>query len=753
MKEFIFLGVSVLLISMHCIVNAQNPKIDSLQNQLQDLSDSQVKADILVALANQHYPSDLVQSIEYAQTALTLSQQLGHQKGTGDSYFILAKAVWRLNNPDQALDYYFNSMEVFREIEDKKSEGRVLNNVGIIYKDKGQYRTAYDYYNLALDIFLELDYKEGVGQALSNIGVIFRRQGNYEKAIEFYIRSLRIKEESEDAKGIAIINGNLGNLYKDQELFKQAEEYYLKALSGFRKLNRKNDEALVLNNLGSLYEQQKLFGKAIERFDESYKLFDKLNQRKGMGLALNNIGSIYSYQNDYIAALKSHNRALEIFQESGQKAQISEAFLDIGLILTRIGRYNEARTNLDKALNIAIRIGNKQQELFTLEGLYLFYEATNDHQNSLFYHKSYSTLKDSLFNISKTQQIAEIQTKYEIDKKEQENELLSEIIDKQKFQNTALVAGSIFLLIFTGFLLVFAVYFYRNTQQKKRTNQLLAVQNAEINHNQKEILRINESLKDSQVKLNQANEELQHLNEGLESKVKQRTAALRQTNQELDTFLYQSSHALRRPVVSVMGLVQLAHMEPIKMNQKEILEKIEHTAQGMDLMLKKLVMASEINMAKEANQTIDFEVILLEVKQNINDFITDNPVNICWKVDEKLNYEANPRLLTIIFQNLMENAVFYHTNGLNKKPEINVQVSNGKEYVNIKFHDNGQGISQESLAKIFDMFAVASNRTPGYGLGLYLVKKAVDKLHGSIEVSSQEDQFTDFKISLPLSFQ
>ena len=103
------------------------------------------------------------------------------------------------------------------------------------------------------------------------------------------------------------------------------------------------------------------------------------------------------------------------------------------------------------------------------------------------------------------------------------------------------------------------------------------------------------------------------------------------------------------------------------------------------------------------------------------------------------------------FEYLLENAVRFHGGGPDQKPEIHISIKEDSGNVNISVFDNGQGISQEAINRIFDMFTVATDKTNGYGLGLYLVKKAIQKLNGTIQVKSEEHEFTQFEISLPKS--
>jgi len=727
---------------------AQTSKTDSLIAQQQSVEGVD-RVELLVNIAKAFYPNQLEKASKYGQEALALAEELDDIKGKAEVYFILAKTTRRLNNVDQALDYYFQAIENYRILDNQQGLGKCFNNVGIIHKNKGQFRLAFDYYDKAQTIFKETNDQKGEAHVLINKGIIFSKQGEYTKAINSYIKALKIREEAQDLREIAIINGNLGNLYNAQNEYETALQYHRKALKQFELLGETRNVGLVLNNIGLIYENKQLLDSSLFFYHKSSDIFDQLNYKAGKGISLGNMGSIYAKQKKYRNALNSHQQSLSIYQEIGKKSDIAEQYSLIGSILTELNRNEEALQNLQTGLKIAREIGDKETEILALEYLFKFYETTGNANLSFQYFKKYTTLKDSMYNIEKSQQIAEIQTKYETQKKEQENELLrndqvvkNETISRQRFENTVLIIGTVLLLIF-------AIYIYRNNQQRKRTNQLLSQQNAEINQKQEENIKINDSLQQSQNQLNEANEALQKLNEGLETKIKERTNELQKSNQELDTFLYQSSHALRRPIVNVMGLMQLARMEKQKAGLHQLFEKIEHTATNMDLMLKKLVMASEINFINTNQHLVSFKGVIDKINNELNSILKDNGVAIQWSIDPQVQLKAHSRLIEIILQNLVENAIIYRSDPKTRKPEIKVKIESLNPPVKISVYDNGLGIAKDSLSNIFNMFSVASDKTYGYGLGLYLVKKAVDKLRGTIKVDSQENKFTSFEIIIP----
>ncbi|CAN5550347.1 hypothetical protein BH23BAC1_BH23BAC1_11980 [soil metagenome] len=749
-EKYLFIFITYLgLLCAFTSAKSQNSQIDSLLKLSKTDKEDTAKVTIYLNISEELLSNDPQRARFYAERALILSKKINYVNGIGRSFNHLAICYTQEDNLDKAIQLHIESIKVYEQINNKKGIAAALNNIGIIEINQARYYSALEYLIKAVNKYEELGDTYGAGDAYSNLGVVSRKQGNFQEAIEYFLKALKIRDELKDHYGIAVSKGNLGNLYRDQFNYNTALSYYFQAMELFQVLEFKYEEGSTMLNIGITYQDQKKFREALEYYQKATVIFESSNSKFGMANCLSYLGSIYSEQQDYQASLESYHKAIIIFEELDNKDAVSGSLSEIGILMTKMGRYDEAYKNLSKGLKLSIEIGSKVRELDCYKGLYEYFEGVKDYKTSLEYYKLFTIVKDSIFNIDKSHQLAEIQTKYEIDKKEQENELLRKeqvvknaLIGKKDFENNVLISGVLIFLIFTG-------YFYFHNVQKKKINSLLSRQNEEINIRQNEIIKINEDLQDSQNQLHKVNKSLHKLNIGLETLVKERTAALQQINEELDTFLYQSSHALRRPIVTVMGLLQIARMEKNKKNLTDIYAKIDSTASRMDLMLRKLVMVSEINFTKGELEYIDFENTLKEVWANLRSTLDTGTMVFNLSVDEDVNFRADRKLIIMIFENLMENSILYHVESASHFPVLDIEVSSSSTNLLIKVHDNGMGIPDQAITRIFEMFTVANDLGKGFGLGLYIVRKAVDKLRGNIKATSKKNEFTTFYISLP----
>lgn len=250
----------------------------------------------------------------------------------------------------------------------------------------------------------------------------------------------------------------------------------------------------------------------------------------------------------------------------------------------------------------------------------------------------------------------------------------------------------------------------------------------------------NEEIQEQSDSLERMYRELKKLNDQQEQEINRRTEELKKTyadlevsSKELDTFLYRASHDLRRPLTTLMGLFELAKITLKEEEAKILFKNVFKTAQSMDKMLEKLIMLSDISNQKPHYEKIKFEKNFQKLKDDFRLLLQQYNVDLKLNVESKKTICTNKTLLNIILKNLIENAIIF-----NEDPSPYVSISYRKlDHISmIEVQDNGQGIEKQYLNKIFEMYFRGSEKSKGNGLGLYVVKKAVDKLNAEIIVKS-----------------
>ncbi|ULC58055.1 PAS domain S-box protein [Flaviramulus sp. BrNp1-15] len=226
---------------------------------------------------------------------------------------------------------------------------------------------------------------------------------------------------------------------------------------------------------------------------------------------------------------------------------------------------------------------------------------------------------------------------------------------------------------------------------------------------------------------------------------------LKQKTKDLELFLYRSAHDLKAPFSSAEGLINLLKDEKDGERIKFLVEMLETTIKSGKGLVDNLNRASIASSKKKETELINFSKIISNVLRMLSGTKNFGLFKFNINIDNSINYYSNPELLSSIFQNLIQNAIKYSVEPTNKcMPYVDVSVKSLKKGIVIKVCDNGQGISENCINKIFDLYYRANiNEVPGNGLGLYIVKNIIEDLEGKINVTSNINKGTCFKVELP----
>ncbi len=218
-------------------------------------------------------------------------------------------------------------------------------------------------------------------------------------------------------------------------------------------------------------------------------------------------------------------------------------------------------------------------------------------------------------------------------------------------------------------------------------------------------------------------------------------------NAELDNFVYKVSHDLRAPLSSILGLAHLAGLSGNDDNLNDYVKLMGQKAEQLDHFISDVLSHSKnLNMELKV-ELIDFQKI---VDQAFNDLSYLNGAENIQKTISisGTDFHSDPWRIAEIFRNLVSNAIKYRKLE-SLKAVISIYIEADDAKCKIQFRDDGIGIDKVNLNKIFEMFYRASGQSDGSGLGLYIVKNAVDKLRGKVIVESELGGGTLFKITLP----
>lgn len=226
--------------------------------------------------------------------------------------------------------------------------------------------------------------------------------------------------------------------------------------------------------------------------------------------------------------------------------------------------------------------------------------------------------------------------------------------------------------------------------------------------------------------------------------------ALKNAHKELETFIYKSSHDLRGPLASILGLSNLAKLDVKDETALSYFSNIGAQAQKMDKSIFELVRIMSIKDRKPVLESINLLDMAHDVLKALE--YTEGFSKTKFEIDNTLSgpIQSDREFIYSILLNLIENSVKYGNYSGLLKPRIYISFAPDLHHnVCIVIKDNGTGMNEATREQAFDMFYRGNTRTKGTGLGLYIVKKTVDRLGGSISLESSENSGSEFRIVFP----
>ncbi|MCP5049387.1 MAG: tetratricopeptide repeat protein [bacterium] len=740
--------LSLILIALPCDSSAQtgadteagaptgtDEKIRRLLDRLEATPQSPERVDIIFKLSRAYRNIEPGKALDYAKQGIELGRAVNYPKGLANC---LNRAGIIYKNQSQyhrALECYLESLKIREKMGHKKDIAQSCNNIGNIYKTLGHYSRALEYYLKSVALYREIGYKKGMSHSLNNIGIIYCNQGNYTRALEYHLKSLKLHEETGDRKRMSYSYNNIGLVYDSLGNHDRALEYYFKSLKIKKELGNKSRIAGAYINIGIIYQKQDNHQQALEYFSKSLQLYREAGDKKGLSRAYGNIGSIYQKQGQYSQALKYHFKGLKIKAEIGYKKGIVLSYHNIGIIYRGLTQFEKSLDYFRKALELSVEMNSRDVTKESYKELSKTYAAAGNYKKAFEYHTRYSDLKDTLFNKEKHNEIAKVQTRYEVEKKEKENQLLRQnnqiqqlALEKQELslqKRKNLVTAFIFISLLMVILLAII---YNRFRLKQKANRIIRAE------------------KEKAVNANQAKSE----------------------------FLANMSHEIRTPMNTVLGFTQIVASETHNPRHRDYLKIVSESGNTLLRLINDILDLSRIEAGKMEleMETVDPRDILNQIKQIFSTKIAEKDLEFQVETDPGLPpaLMLDSLRLRQVLLNLVGNAVKFTHAGFIKlavgihgadydfshgRTRTNTDKTNtDKDRLNIIFtvQDSGIGIPSNQQQRIFEAFQQQEGQQMetygGTGLGLSICQRLVRMMGGKLSVQSQEGKGSTFFVHL-----
>lgn len=587
--------------------------------------------------------------------------------------------------------------------------------IGAAYQAQRQYDPALRHFVRALRLYQQLHNEPGRARALRMLGRAQYLQGDTGQAYDTYKQALAITLSSGDARSRAQVYSNLGELLGAGAQWQRALRSYEQAYAEWQQAGNLPGQAQALNSIGLAHHQLRQYSRSLYYLRLSLQQARQLGDSTSTGEALASTGRVYQDVGNYEVALNFYTQAISQLPQRTPPARRAAALQVLALVQDSLSYRVAAIRSLQQALPLAQQAGSQIQVSTFYQKLASLYERENNYTQALAAQRRYSELQDSVFAERRSAQIAELQTRYESEKKGREIQLLlknRQIQDanlhRQKLLRNTMAVGALLLLLTVAAL-------YRGRREQARVNRLLQRKNRAINRQK---------------------QELSHL------------------NRTKDTLFSIISHDLRSPLsslYSMLTLQTLGNLPPERMatHAERLSRTLDVTLRLLDNLLN--WSAAQMQGDKVRPEKIALQAAAEEALALLAGDADRKNIQLHTQLPEHCLVSADVNMLRLVLRNLVGNAIKFTPAEGTITLAARLQETQGMWELSVT--DTGVGIAVADQARIFGETGLHSTlgtaREKGTGLGLRLCKEFVERNGGRISFESVPGQGSTFRFTLP----
>lgn len=586
-----------------------------------------------------------------------------------------------------------------------------------------------------------------------------RLLGDLHQALDAYFKSAEIARKTRHLKGEGEAYSAIADIYAVANNPANARHYYQKAILTLRQSKPRTKEdsitlASVLSNAGDAHLNTRNFDSALFYFNEAKVIFEKVRYQSGKGYSLGNIGMAYANLGKNDLAEKNINEAIGILEKNQDYYPICVYLISMADVFLKKGDNQAALNYTFRSLRLAEQYGLKEQIADATLKLSELYEKAGNPGESLRYYKTHIAYRDSINNIANVQKMADLRTDYEVSQKQIEVNLLNQ--QKRTERNLSLALGIILALtmIILGILI-------KNNKTRQKAYKILNLQK----------LQTDEQKSKAEVALIELQATQQQLIQSAKmASLGELTAGVAHEIQNPLNFVNNFSEVsvdllgeLREDIVNKLTASDKVEAEAVINDLADNLKKINHHGKRADSIVKGMLQHSRISSNKkeptDINALTDEYLRLSYHGLRAKDNTFKASIETCFDNNiEKL--PIVPQDVGRVLINIYNNAFYAvhekaksNINGYEPKVWVTTKgiVNNGEfKGVQIRIRDNGMGIPEKILDKIYQPFFTTKPTGQGTGLGLSLSYDIITNEHrGELKVETKEGAYTEFIIYLP----
>ena len=469
MSRLLFLFLPVILLPVFGQAQSSSPT-DSLYLRLtKEPRDSHtVKA--MIRLAEKHSWSIPDSGLYYAQQAIEENKrQNGPARFTAYAWNAVGYSTYMKGQYPKAMEAFQQYFQFAKKAGDKVHMAFALNNEGNIHIELGAYAKAIDKYKEALAIRQSAKDSAGIAMSYNNIGFVYKDIGDYEKAIENFYYSLREYEKMNDQKALGKTHNYIAIVYAQKKEYDKAIDHLQQAIALQKATDDINELAISYQTLSSVYIAQNRTEEALEKLREAMAIYETRVDIRQIALVNTDLAEVFDKRSQFDSARVYYQRSIFLNDSIGNKRNLARPWLGLARAQTKLKQLGAARIALDTALAIVTETGKKEDRKRYYEVAAEYYAAAGQPDQAFAYQQRLTLLQDTLLNEQNLKAMADMEVKYQTEKKEQAILLQQAEINRK---NILLWAGAALFVLAAG-LGISTYRRYRLKQQARLQAEIL----------------------------------------------------------------------------------------------------------------------------------------------------------------------------------------------------------------------------------------------------------------------------------------
>lgn len=639
------------------------------------------------------------------ERAKAISDSINYLDGQANSIVRLADIYLNQQRYDETIELLTNAIEAYPR---SRRQVEFHNFLGGAYNYKRDDLKSLEHYKKSLELLELMPENErdrtNAGVRL-NMASIYMNEGNYNEAFENFLLAVRYSEMIGDTIFWVTSLNNLGLAYNDINSYEESIYYLKKAEALAKTKNLKNDLYRIHLNLANANLNSGNFGEAESRYQQARQIEQELRPGSPSVIILYNLGRLKTKTGDYAQAEEYFTESLRHSQNMNIKPGIYYNNTGFGQLYLEMQRYEDAVPHFLVALEAALDMNSTPFVQETRQMLYTAYKLAKNYEQAFHHLEEFHVAEDSLFNVEKARELANLESKLALDRQSEINQLLQE---KQRSQERRLqmqfftiVAAALIIVL----ILVILFMMRKRAKEKEMANTFLQKQKEEL-------------------------EEVNHAKDKLFSIV---------------------AHDLRSPLTALQGILYL-----IK-NRVLSNDDIQKLAQDLEISVQQNINSMEDLLAWASQQlagvNMDFEVLnAKEIADNVVEkqslMFQNKKIQIENTIGPDTLIIGDHNALQLILRNLISNSIKFTPAG----GSVAISAESAGDNIILKVADTGIGIPAKDADKVFmNKFwsRKGTQNEKGTGYGLSLCREFVEKMNGSMYFESEEGKGTTFFVTLP----